>query len=213
VIPLRIAILTFEGFNELDSFIALGILNRVKLPGWRAVLACPSPSVTSMNGVTVEAQCSLVDASAADAVIVGSGINTRNISNDNAQLSQLNLDPARQLIGAQCSGTLLLAKLGLLTGTRLHGFDLKALGAGGGRRSLEPAVLRQRQRRHCGRMLVVAISRRVDHRAQCRSRRGGTCAALRCAGGRERTLCHARDERCNRLLGAYWLASHSTAAH
>jgi hypothetical protein len=27
------AILTFEGFNELDSFIALGILNRVRRPG------------------------------------------------------------------------------------------------------------------------------------------------------------------------------------
>ena len=32
---MHIAILTFDGFNELDSFIALGILNRVKRPGWR----------------------------------------------------------------------------------------------------------------------------------------------------------------------------------
>ena len=30
---LLIAILTFDGFNELDSFIALGIVNRVKKPG------------------------------------------------------------------------------------------------------------------------------------------------------------------------------------
>ena len=29
-------------------------------------------------------------------------------------MSALNLDPARQLIGAQCSGTLVLAKLGML---------------------------------------------------------------------------------------------------
>ena len=29
-------------------------------------------------------------------------------------MSQIKLDPARQLIGAQCSGTLLLAKLGLV---------------------------------------------------------------------------------------------------
>ena len=29
-------------------------------------------------------------------------------------LSRINLDPSRQLIGAQCSGTLLLAKLGLV---------------------------------------------------------------------------------------------------
>lgn len=28
-----IAILTFDGFNELDSFIALGILNRMKTEG------------------------------------------------------------------------------------------------------------------------------------------------------------------------------------
>ena len=28
-----IAILTFDGFNELDSFIALGILNRMKGEG------------------------------------------------------------------------------------------------------------------------------------------------------------------------------------
>lgn len=30
---MHIAILTFEEFNELDSLIALGILNRVKKPG------------------------------------------------------------------------------------------------------------------------------------------------------------------------------------
>ena len=29
---MHIAILTFEGFNELDSLIALGILNRIKKP-------------------------------------------------------------------------------------------------------------------------------------------------------------------------------------
>jgi hypothetical protein len=31
-------------------------------------------------------------------------------------MSQLRLDPTRQLLGAQCSGTLILAKLGLLDG-------------------------------------------------------------------------------------------------
>lgn len=40
---MHIAILTFEGFNELDSFIALGILNRIHRPGWRVSLACPVP--------------------------------------------------------------------------------------------------------------------------------------------------------------------------
>lgn len=111
---MNIAILTFDGFNELDSLIALGVLNRIKRPGWRVALMCPTPTVTSMNGVTVHAQSTLDDISAADAVIVGSGIKTREIANDAALMAHLKLDPARQLIAAQCSGTLLLAKLGLL---------------------------------------------------------------------------------------------------
>jgi transcriptional regulator GlxA family with amidase domain len=111
---MHIAILTFEGFNELDSLVALGILNRIKKPDWRVTLSCPAPTVTSMNGVTVHAQSTLADACEADAVIIGSGMRTREIANDAALMAQLQLDPSRQLIGAQCSGTLLLAKLGLL---------------------------------------------------------------------------------------------------
>ena len=111
---MHIAILTFEGFNELDSLVALGVLNRVRKPGWRVTLACPTPSVTSMNGVTVQAQSTLTEACLADAVIVGSGMQTRDIANSPELMAQLRLDPSRQLIGAQCSGTLLLAKLGLL---------------------------------------------------------------------------------------------------
>lgn len=37
---------------------------------------------------------------------------TRAIAADDKLLSRIRLDPARELIGAQCSGTLLLAKLG-----------------------------------------------------------------------------------------------------
>lgn len=111
---MHIAILSFQGFNELDSFIALGVLQRVKRPGWRVTICCPEASVTSMNGVTVHAQSRLADARSADAVIVGSGIQTREIVNDAALMAELRLDPARQLIGAQCSGALILARLGLL---------------------------------------------------------------------------------------------------
>jgi transcriptional regulator GlxA family with amidase domain len=113
---MHIAILTFEGFNELDSLIALNILNRVKKPGWRVSIASPSSRVRSMNGVALEAQASLQDACEADAVLVGSGIKTRDVVADATLMSQLRLDPTRQLLGAQCSGTLILAKLGLLDG-------------------------------------------------------------------------------------------------
>ena len=113
---MNIAILTFEGFNELDSFIAAGILNRMKGDGWNIQICCPSEAVTSMNGVTIKAQQPIEFANNADVVLFGSGIYTRDIAKDITILNRLQLDTSKQLIGAQCSGTLLMAKLELLNG-------------------------------------------------------------------------------------------------
>jgi transcriptional regulator GlxA family with amidase domain len=110
----QIAVLTFDGFNELDSFVAAAILNRLKAKGWSAHITSPTQQVTSMNGVTIQRQRPLEFASEADAVLIGSGIRTREIAADPEMLSRIVLDPTRQLVGAQCSGTLLLAKLGLI---------------------------------------------------------------------------------------------------
>lgn len=111
---MHIAIITAQGFNELDSFIALGILNRIKRADWRVSICAPEAAVTSMNGVSVQAQSRLAEACSAEVVLVGSGAMTREFVTDASLMAQLRLDPARQLIGAQCSGTLVLAKLGLL---------------------------------------------------------------------------------------------------
>ncbi|RJF91553.1 DJ-1/PfpI family protein [Sphingomonas cavernae] len=111
---MRIAVLTFDGFNELDSFVAAAILNRMRASGWKASITAPTEQVTSMNGVTIFREEPLEFAAEADAVIIGSGIRTREIAGDPELLSRIRLDPERQLIGAQCSGTLLLAKLGLI---------------------------------------------------------------------------------------------------
>ena len=113
---MRIAVLTFEGFNELDSFIASAMLNRVKQPALKALIVCPTAQVASMNGVVVHTQAPLAFAREADAVIVGSGVKTRELVRDQALMGELRLDPKRQIIGAQCSGALVLAKLGLLAG-------------------------------------------------------------------------------------------------
>jgi transcriptional regulator GlxA family with amidase domain len=110
----QIAVLTFDGFNELDSFVAAAILNRMKPQGWLAHITSPTPDVTSLNGVTIHRQQPLEFAGEADAVIIGSGRLTREIATDPELLARIRLDPSRQLIGAQCSGTLLLAKLGLI---------------------------------------------------------------------------------------------------
>ena len=113
---MHIAILTFDGFNELDSLIAFGLLSRIRLLGdtqWQVSIASPTPRVTSMNGLTLDAHIGLPEACAADAVVIGSGMKTREVAQNPQIMSQLQLDPQRQFIAAQCSGTFLLAKLGL----------------------------------------------------------------------------------------------------
>jgi len=109
-----VAVLTFDGFNELDSFMAAALLNRLSAEGVRAQIVSPTPQVTSKNGVQVMAQQGLAFAAEADAVIIGSGTRSDAVSRDPAILRQLRLDPSRQLIASQCSGAFLLAALGLV---------------------------------------------------------------------------------------------------
>ena len=114
---MHIAILTFDGFNELDSLIAYGMLSRISLlgdPKWKVSIASPTVKVTSMNGLSINAHIDLKQANDADAVVIGSGMKTREVASNASILDQLKLNPSRQLIAAQCSGTFLLARLGLL---------------------------------------------------------------------------------------------------
>jgi transcriptional regulator GlxA family with amidase domain len=103
---MHIAIPTFDEFNERDSFIASGILNRVKSSDWKVSIVCSTESVTSMNGVEVKRQISLDQISATDVALVGSGAQKRNVIKDAEIMNQLRLDLTRQLNGAQCSGAL-----------------------------------------------------------------------------------------------------------
>ena len=102
---MRISILTFDAFNDLDSLVTFGMLSRIALLGdtdWQVRIASPTPRVTSMNGLTIDAHEDLSQLAEADAVLM-------------EQLRALN--PERQLLAAQCSGTFLLSRLGLLSGT------------------------------------------------------------------------------------------------
>ncbi|MEV8561712.1 DJ-1/PfpI family protein [Streptomyces sp. NPDC051917] len=113
---MQVAVVTFDGFNELDSFIASALINRCRKDGLEAFITTPAPVVTSMNGVEVTGQRPMEFVTEADAVLIGSGVKTRDVVADDRLLSMLSLDPARQLIGSQCSGALVLARLGLLDG-------------------------------------------------------------------------------------------------
>jgi transcriptional regulator GlxA family with amidase domain len=111
---MNVAVVTFDGFNEIDSLVALHIINRVALPGWRAEIAAPGPHVTSMNGVVLAGQRPLESVADADAVIVGSGRRTREFVANDEVMSRLRIDPERQYVASQCSGALVLIKLGLV---------------------------------------------------------------------------------------------------
>ena len=111
---MNIAILTFEGFNEIDSFVSHHILTRVESKDWNVAIASPTETVTSTGGIRVTAQRPLEFANEADAVLFGGSPRSRHIVEDRAIMSRLKLDPKRQLIGSQCAGAWFLAKLGLL---------------------------------------------------------------------------------------------------
>jgi transcriptional regulator GlxA family with amidase domain len=110
---MRIAIVTFDGFNEIDSFVVLNILNRVNRKDWKAEIVAPSDSVTSMNGVTVHTQQPFSFVNQADVVLFGSGRRSRDVVQDERLMSMFQLDQLCQLIGSQCSGALLMKRLGL----------------------------------------------------------------------------------------------------
>lgn len=111
---MKIAVLTLEGCNEMDSFVAFSMLNRVKRPDWQVKIAGPGTQITSSNGVAIGIQASLDWAAGADAVLIGSGRESASYASDAGFIAQLRLDPARQVIAAQCSGALLLQAAGLL---------------------------------------------------------------------------------------------------
>lgn len=112
----QVAVVTFDGFNELDAFGAYTIVNRCRKAGLSAWITTPTPTVTSMNGIGLTGQRPLDFAAEADVVLIGSGVKTRQIVEDEELLDALPLDPERQLVGSQCSGALILAKRGLLAG-------------------------------------------------------------------------------------------------
>src|ERR1700709_845825 len=110
----KIAIVTLDWFNAIDSFGASYMLQRTGQPGWDVRIASPAEQVRSMSGVIVNRQMSIEELPTADAGLLGSGSKTRIYAANAEFLASIKLDPTRQLIGSQCSGALLLAKLGLL---------------------------------------------------------------------------------------------------
>jgi transcriptional regulator GlxA family with amidase domain len=115
---MQVAIVVYPGFNELDAFANLYMINRVtrvhRAARVEAFLVAPKQRLRSMYGVEVDVPRGLECALTADAVLFSSG-GAREAVGDERFISTLQLEPGRQFIGSQCSGALILARLGLLT--------------------------------------------------------------------------------------------------
>jgi transcriptional regulator GlxA family with amidase domain len=113
-----VAMLAFDGFTDIDVFLAWDLFNRVDTKPWRVAIVADSARVTSLAGLPIPTHASLAELPNARAVFVPSGPGLRAKLEDPAFLAAVKVDPHRQLVGAMCSGALLLATLGLLEGKR-----------------------------------------------------------------------------------------------
>jgi transcriptional regulator GlxA family with amidase domain len=116
--PIKVAIVTFDDFTDLDLILIWDLLNRVHLPNWSVRILGEAPFHRSMTGLTVPIHGSILEANSADAVLFTSGKGTRVKIQDESYLAQFRLNTERQLVGSICSGALLLGALGLLKGKR-----------------------------------------------------------------------------------------------
>lgn len=115
---MRVAIIAFDDFTDIDLFLPWDLLKRVRQPDWIVQILGDRCCHTSATGIRVQTHGRLEEANSADAVLFTSGPGTRARIHDEPFLDAFNLDSGRQLIGSICSGSLILGALGLLEGKR-----------------------------------------------------------------------------------------------
>ena len=113
---MRVSIVIFDEFTDIDLFLMWDLLNRVRLPEWEVRIVGDKPHHVSATGLTTATHGPIEEANQSDVVLFVSGRGTRAKMRDERWLSRFNLDPEKQMIASVCSGALLLAALGLLAG-------------------------------------------------------------------------------------------------
>lgn len=113
---MKIGIVIFDKFTDIDLFLMWDLLNRVRVDGWEVKILGESEKHFSATGIEVKTHGPVEEANTSDAVLFVSGQGTRAKMVDKDWLLRFRLNPEKQLIGSICSGSLLLAALGLLEG-------------------------------------------------------------------------------------------------
>jgi len=113
-----VTIVAFDKFTDIDVFLAWDLFNRVKLgtKDWHVKIVGTSAKHLSVSGISLDMQGTIDECNKADVVFFASGPGTRRLIKDQDYLNRFSLDPAKQIICSMCSGSLILAALGLLDG-------------------------------------------------------------------------------------------------
>lgn len=113
---MQIAIVTFDGFTDIDVVLPWDLLHRATGEDWTIRLLGTAPAHVSATGLTLPMHGVVEETRHADVVLFASGRPTRALAASPDYLARFDLDPRRQMIGSMCSGALVLAALGLLRG-------------------------------------------------------------------------------------------------
>ena len=111
---MKIAIIIFDKFTDLDLWLMWDLLSRVHLENWEVKILGEKETHLSATNIEVKTQGRIEEANNADAVLFVSGYGTRERIIDENWLNRFKLNPEKQFIGSICSGSAILAKLGLL---------------------------------------------------------------------------------------------------
>src|SRR6187455_2281534 len=113
---MKIAMVAFEGFTDVDLFMPWDLFYRVKdatyaaYEGeWDVRICADAARFRSYSGLAIDRHEPLEWANGADAVFIVSGPGSRIKIKEPAFLAALQLDPSRQLVAAIDSGVLILA--------------------------------------------------------------------------------------------------------
>jgi transcriptional regulator GlxA family with amidase domain len=113
-----ITIVAFDNFTDIDVYLAWDLFNRLRLKDKSVQVKIVGTASTHLSSakLPLHTHGDIEECNTADVVFFASGAGTRALIKDQKYLDRFDLDPEKQIICSMCSGSLILAALGLLDG-------------------------------------------------------------------------------------------------
>jgi putative intracellular protease/amidase len=117
ILPIHVGAVLFEGFELLDFFGPLEMFSLLEAKARITVVAEQTGVVKSSGGPCAIAEATLTSCGGFDVLLIPGGIGTRNQMANPRFLAELTrLAEASRIVTTVCTGSLLLAKTGLIDG-------------------------------------------------------------------------------------------------